>query len=189
MSQRDSGYARKELDLYETPPWVTAALRPYLVGARLIWSPAAGNGAMVKVMHAWPDVKVRGTDIKDGLDFLGAISVLKENPCDTIICNPPYSMAQSFIERALQITRPMRGRVCMLLRVDYDSAKTRRHLFGGCPEFSRKLVLTSRIRWFAGSTGSPSFNHAWFIWDWANLGRPATIRYHYEEGDSDGSSL
>lgn len=30
MSQRDSGYQRKERDAYETPEWVTLALIPHL---------------------------------------------------------------------------------------------------------------------------------------------------------------
>lgn len=181
MSQRDSGYDRKPDDFYETPAWVTNALQPHLVGVRMIWDPAAGKGAMVKVMNTWPIVKVRASDLRTGTDFLGANTVAGELPFDTIVCNPPYSMGQAFIEKALQLTRKPRGRVAMLLRTDFDHAKSRKHLFGGCPEFSRKIVLTSRIRWFAGTTGSPSFNHAWFMWDWANMGRPATIRYHYEE--------
>jgi hypothetical protein len=180
MSQRDSGYDRKPDDFYETPAWVTNALQPYLVGVRMIWDPAAGRGAMVKAMSTWPAVKVRATDLRGGIDFL-TVGATNSLPLDAIVCNPPYSMAQAFIDQALQLTRPWCGRVAMLLRVDFDSAKTRRHLFGGCAEFSKKLVLTSRIRWFAGTTGSPSFNHAWFVWDWANMGRPATIRYHYEE--------
>lgn len=183
MSQRDSGYARKPDDFYETPAWVTNALRPYLTGARLIWDPAAGRGAMVKVMRTWPSVKVRVTDIRGGMDFLDPNIVSKE-PCDTIVTNPPYSMAQAFIERALQITKPWNGRVAMLLRTDFDHAKTRRHLFGDSSTFSRKVVLTQRIRWFAYTTGSPSFNHAWFIWDWMQHGNP-TIKYHYENGADD----
>jgi hypothetical protein len=95
-------------------------------------------------------------------------------------------MAQSFIEEARRVTRPWNGRVAMLLRTDFDHAKTRRHLFGSSSTFSRKLVLTQRIRWFAYSTGSPSFNHAWFIWDWTHAGAP-TIKYHYEDGDGDVS--
>ena len=31
--------------------------------------------------------------------------------------------------------------------------------------FAKKVVLTKRIRWFEDSTGSPSFNHCWMIWD------------------------
>ena len=45
----------------------------------------------------------------------------------------------------------------MLLRADYDSAKTRAHLFGACPAFSKKVVLTRRIKWFDGPC-SPSEN-------------------------------
>jgi hypothetical protein len=60
----------------------------------------------------------------------------------------------------------------MLLRADFDSAATRRHLFADCPAFAKKVVLTKRIRWIEGSTGSPSFNHAWFLWDQRNSDVP-----------------
>ena len=45
MSQRDSGYERKERDLYETPEWVTEALLPHLptIG-EVVWEPACGGG-------------------------------------------------------------------------------------------------------------------------------------------------
>ena len=36
MSQRHSGYVRKERDLYETPEWVTEALIPHLRGIRMV---------------------------------------------------------------------------------------------------------------------------------------------------------
>jgi hypothetical protein len=38
------------------------------------------------------------------------------------------------------------------------------------------VVLTKRIKWFEGSKGQPSFNHAWFIWDWKHEGAP-TLAY------------
>jgi hypothetical protein len=44
------------------------------------------------------------------------------------------------------------------------------------PAFAKKLILTRRIRWFADSNGSPSFNHAWFLWDHRQSGAP-TIAY------------
>jgi hypothetical protein len=61
----------------------------------------------------------------------------------------------------------------MLLRTDFDHAKTRRHLFGESTSFAKKLVLTKRIRWIEGSTGSPSFNHSWMIWDKQHYGAPS----------------
>jgi hypothetical protein len=48
MSQRESGYERKALDQYETPPWITLALVPHLPEINgMIWEPACGGGKMV----------------------------------------------------------------------------------------------------------------------------------------------
>ena len=71
---------------------------------------------------------------------------------------------------------PFDGFTAMLLRADFDSAKTRRSLFAECPLFARKLVLTRRIRWFEDFVGSPSYNHAWFVWRRDHRGLP-TIGY------------
>ena len=64
----------------------------------------------------------------------------------------------------------------MLLRTDFDHAKTRANLFANSPRFAKKVVLTKRIKWFEDSKGQPSFNHAWFIWDWKHEGAP-TLAY------------
>lgn len=172
MSQRASGYARKERDLYETPEWVTEALIPHLRTFRMIWEPACGSGKMMHVLakHA----QTVGSDIDRGEDFL--MPWRSDLPqADAIITNPPYDQAQAFIERALRLMEKPAGVVAMLLRTDYDHAKTRRHLFADCPAFAKKVVLTKRVVWFEGGK-SPSFNHAWFIWDWQHDG-PATIGY------------
>jgi hypothetical protein len=166
MSQRDSGYERKERDCYETPAWVTEALLPHLPPPTVcIWEPACGSGKMVRVLKD-AGHQVRATDIVDGCDFLQQ----KEGHTDWIITNPPYVDALAFIEHALCLG----DHVAMLLRTDFDHAKTRQHLFG--VGFEKKIVLTKRIKWFEESTGSPSFNHAWFIWSHAHKG-PPTLAY------------
>jgi hypothetical protein len=168
MSQRASGYERKANDRYETPEWVTLALLPHIrvKPPALVLEPAAGTRKMVKVLrHA--GFKVDATDLTDGNDFMAAEYL--PGTFDAIITNPPYGMAAEFISRALDLTEP-RGLVAMLLRTDYDHAVTRRHLF--MSPFAKKVVLTKRIRWFENSTGSPSFNHAWFVWDWRHKGKP-----------------
>jgi hypothetical protein len=171
MSQRDSGYARKENDLYETPGWVTEALLPHLGDVQSIWEPACGNGAIVDHLVRRGIKSIDFTDITDGRDFL------KEGPrpVEAIVTNPPYGLAKEFIEHAIAIMPPD-GRVAMLLRTDYDHAKTRQHLFSGCRQFAKKLVLTKRIVWFESEKAAPSFNHAWFIWDWKHKG-PPTLAY------------
>ena len=49
VSQRNSGYIRKEGDLYETPPWVTETLLGFIsTRPGSILEPAAGAGQMVQ---------------------------------------------------------------------------------------------------------------------------------------------
>ena len=177
MSQRDSGYARVAFDQYETPEWATRALLPHLAPNSVIWEPACGSGKMARVL----DAKFT-SDIQTGDDFLDATllrrwSLLQYN---AIVTNPPYASATAFIERALALTERNAGLVAMLLRTDFDHAKSRRHLFAEHPAFMKKVVLTKRIQWFEDSKSSPSFNHAWFIWSWANQGAPE-LAYHFED--------
>jgi hypothetical protein len=170
MSQRPSGYQRKERDQYQTPAWVTAALVGHIPGIarRRIWEPAAGEGQMVREL-ANHCLTVHGSDIEGGVDFLQRPNHLG---ADAIITNPPYVLARQFIEHALDLTEPMAGIVAMLLRTDYDHAATRQHLFSGCQAFAKKVVLTKRIVWFDGPGAAPSFNHAWYLWDWGHAGPP-----------------
>jgi hypothetical protein len=173
MSQRDSGYERKERDLYETPAWVTEALLSHLPSPDEIpnvLEPACGSGKMVAVLEL-AGYNVHGDDIETGADFLN-FNWEYNGLWNAIITNPPYELAREFIEKALAST----DHVAMLLRTDFDHAKTRASLFGDCPQFAKKVVLTRRIKWFEDSKGSPSFNHAWFIWDHAHQGAP-TLAY------------
>ena len=170
MSQCDSGYAGIPRNEYSTPRWVTQALLPQIRDIHLVWDPASGSGQMARALKA-AGLQVLATDIATGQDFLLA----KAEPVQAIITNPPYARAQEFIEHALELTKPD-GIVAMLLRTDFDHAKTRQHLFGECDQFAKKVVLTKRIKWFEDSTGSPSFNHAWYVWDWKHRG-PPTLAY------------
>jgi hypothetical protein len=178
MSQRESGYERKERDLYETPEWVSEVGASQLgpTGDGLVWEPACGSGKMQAVIQQYYDVI--GSDIHLGRDFLTA--GLIEPDVRRIMTNPPYELATEFCEHALRLMEPVGGSVLMLLRTDFDHAKSRSHLFRDCPAFAKKLVLMRRIAWFVEANGkpkaSPSFNHAWYIWDWKHEG-PPTIGY------------
>lgn len=179
MSQRDSGYERKERDLYETPEWVTDALIPHLPFADFrVWEPACGSGKMVRALRKSGVSVAKFTDIDSGADFMAWDEAAVE--VNAIITNPPYELATEFCEHALRLMDKRCGVVAMLLRTDFDHAKGRSHLFRDCPAFAKKLVLTKRIVWFEPEPGakgkSPSFNHAWFIWDWKHEG-PPTIGY------------
>lgn len=111
MSQRESGYARIEHDNYETPQWVARALLPHLPEPPpRIWECAAGTGQMASALIS-AGYDVISTDITTGQDFLTCDPV----QCGAIVTNPPYALAQEFIEHALELTKPLAGMVAMLL--------------------------------------------------------------------------
>lgn len=195
MAQRDSGYDRKPRDLYQTAPWATDVIARYLLARRKcsparfkILEPAAGPGKMVRQLRANGFRCVLAADIHPhrGLDYVEDFHVLATrmactapgNFPDAVITNPPYGDAEAFIETALSLTRPSSGLVAMLLKVDFDSGKTRQHLFGLHPAWGAKIVLLDRIEWFKPKRkgAGPSENHAWFIWDWTRKpGPPITL--------------
>lgn len=173
MAQRVSGYVREPDDVYPTPPWVTRAVVPYLKGVKKILEAAPGRERrMVKTLReaGFQVIPARG-------DFLA--SDRNHVAVDCIATNPPFGprgkLAVQFIEQALELTRQSRGRVAMLLKVDFDSGKTRRHLFGDCQAFALKLVLLDRIVWFEPKLARPSDNHAWFVWNWRHEGPPTIV--------------
>ena len=173
MSQRISGYARIPDEHYETVAWPILALlatrRHAPVGR--IWDPCRGSGQLVATLRA------HGFDaIGTSADFF-TITTVPAGVSD-LITNPPYGssrrgeLAVRFIEHALALGVP---RIAMLLRVDFDSAITRQHLFRHCKYFAGKVVLLNRIKWFDGPS-SPSDNHAWLMWSCGHVG-PPTITY------------
>ena len=203
MAQRNSDYERQPRDLYETPAWVTRVLAQHLLREpmldnwprRLIWEPAAGTGKRADGLRA-SGFSVCTSDIHDDgdLDVVGDfLELAPSREMRGIVTNPPYKLAEEFVRRALDLTKPVGGFVAMLLKIDFDSGKTRADMFRDCPAWGCKLVLLDRIVWFdapslpAGSpdgarkrpaNSSPSENHAWFIWDWSRDRNAApTIRY------------
>ncbi len=184
MSQRNSGYNRIGHEYYATPRWVIEALLQNQFFQSHIVEPCAGGGNMADVLREH-DYMVTTYDIigHSGIDHV--VDFLSDEcmppPLVDFIVNPPYGtsgrLAVKFIEKCLKLTKPYEGSVAVLLRADFDSAKTRKHLFGEHPAFYRKFVLTDRISWAnIEETGSPSTNHAWFVWDWSKFCLP-TIKY------------
>jgi hypothetical protein len=172
MSQRVSGYPRQPDETYETPRWVSQVAAARLRGrCAYLWDPANGPGSKLAQALRAEGFHVVGTND----DFLLKDS-LPDPRIEGIITNPPYGpngrLARAFIAHALNLA-PI---VAMLLRVDFDSGKTRASLFGNCASFVGKIVLTDRITWFDRAGAAPSDNHAWFLWDRQHRG-PPTIRY------------
>ena len=183
MGQSTSSYKRQQYDAYQTPEWVTNTVTPFLSKLRLkrsmIWEPACGDGQMIRALEDDGFNVGVATDIQHGLDFFGCYG-LPDSRIKAIVTNPPFSTAADFASHAIDLMAAKKGVVALLLRADFDSAKTRRYLFADCPMWSQKIVLLNRIVWFVDKNGkpkaSPSENHAWYIWNHKHTG-PATVHY------------
>jgi hypothetical protein len=177
MGKHETGFERIDKDLYPTPPWAVEALTEHLsLAGKRVWECATGTGKMAEALKAagatvyCTDVVNRGYPLDDVFDFTRDGNPPALPPIDLIVTNPAYGqgnrLAVKFIEAGLrQIAE--RGTLALLLPNDFDSGKTRAHLFRDCPYFIGKVVLTRRIVWFErrdGEKEAPKENHAWFIW-------------------------
>lgn len=181
MAQRKSGYVRQNDELYETPDWPIDALAEHVQLEGLsIWEPCAASGQLARALERHTNSAVWITDLRadpqattytrtTGQDFLAATAP-PTTEIEAIASNPPYGLggrtAVAFIGQALTFMRRPKSKIrliAFLLSVDFDSASTRTHLFADCPEFSLKVVLLRRIKWFEGPSG-PSTNHCWMVW-------------------------
>lgn len=189
-------HARQKNEKYYTPEWATLALLRHfdVMAEGWTWEPAAGNGDMVRPLQ-YHGARVLASDIspdyggavvqnfltvRSAKRFIGDTQVL----VNKIATNPPFGtggrLAFQFAHHALRLMEPVKGKVAMLLRDDFDSAGGRTALFGDHPAWHQKIVLTERIRWVnlpQSTEHGPSGAHAWFIWDWARTAGPATLAY------------
>jgi hypothetical protein len=192
MRQRNLGYTRQDRDFYPTPPWVTEALLRRVRLPKEIWEPCCGNGAMVQVLEVHGH-QVVGTDLVNrgygeaGRDFL-AETRLPEG-VTAVVTNPPYGRKlYEFIDRALELTRPVGGMVAMLVNTQWQTGAANsarlRH-----PAFEVSVVLTNRIVWFPGDDGrpatSPQENHCWLVWDWSRTPGPARLLFAGKDAESE----
>lgn len=154
MQQRAE--AHDSLDDFPTPPWATRALCEKLagmgedLGAQHAWEPCCNRGHMALPL-AEAFARVFATDVhdygwpgQDGVaDFL--IDWQQDDPgVDWVIANPPFRLAQAFIEQGLRVAR--RG-VAVFVRTAFVEGQGRyAALFRDRPErlflpFVERVVL------------------------------------------------
>jgi hypothetical protein len=179
-------YLRPDKDFFPTPSWVTEALAEHIdLRGTTVWECAAGDGRMAEALKACGAARVFCSDIMERGGYpLDRVLVFISDEAgfdvDYIITNPAWGegnkLAELFIEFGLR--RLKRGTLALLLPVDFDSAKTRYHLFAGEPRFMGKVSLLRRPVWFVepGKKPIPKDNMAWFLWSAIPVA-PPTIRY------------
>jgi hypothetical protein len=170
-------FVERGLDLYETPSVAVEALRRVEQLPPCIWEPAAGKGAIVRVLRGHGH-EVIASDIYDygGLDFVADFLMLKQMlaGCSCILTNPPYQIVELFVARALELS-PL---VIMLLRLAFLESERRCNILEGrglarVHVFRKRLPMMHRDLW-AGRKANSGMAFAWFIWSRGHKG-PTTI--------------
>lgn len=167
MSATNRGAVRNEADFYPTPAWCVDRLLERCQPEPGNWlEPAIGGGDIVNAVRKWDELNGiiwHGIDInladrsfawvERGVDFL---KWRAPGHFETIITNPPYSLAAEFVSKSL----PIADWVVMLLRLNFLGSAKRRTLFAN--EMPDIYVLPNRPS-FTGK-GTDATEYAWFVW-------------------------
>jgi hypothetical protein len=176
-------HAERGLDLYETPAVAVEALLRVEKIPHYVWEPAAGRGAIVRVLRDHGHAVI-ASDIFDygGLhfcrDFLGEIGM--PAGCECVLTNPPYRDAERFVAHALELS-PL---VIMLLRLAFLESERRCPILEGvglariyC--FRKRLPMMHRDGW-QGPKANSGMAFCWMIWERGYTGRTTIDRLSWE---------
>jgi hypothetical protein len=165
-------------DAYSTPPIAIEALLKVEALPYCIWEPAAGRGAIVRVLRDAGHM-VTASDIIHydfSLDFESDFFDQVRPPAGTelILTNPPYRLATEFVDHALMLC----PRVIMLCRLAFLESERRYRILdtgtlAAVHVFKRRLPMMHREGW-TGTRASSAMPFAWFVRDRNHVG-PATV--------------
>lgn len=181
-------------DLYESPPVAVHALVAAERLPPVIWEPACGPGAIVRVLRGHGH-RVVASDLVDyaspDQDFSGWDFLFERKAPDgveAIVTNPPFKLAARFAQHALGLC----PRVYLLLRLAFLEAGTTKDeagrarlavLDGG--QLARVLVFRNRLPMmhrdgWDGNKAGPRTAYAWFVWEAGHQGPAELTRISWE---------
>ena len=176
---------RVEDDFYATPEGAIKDIldREILNGS--ILEPACGEGHISKLLKEYyPTSEIISTDLiqrddKFNIGVQGNIDFLTydyNRKFDNVITNPPFNLAQEFIERALQLSN---NKVIMFAKIQLLEGTKRREMFDNTP---LKYVYVFSKRQNPLRNGSPTDEKgkpwastmcfAWFVWEQGYISEP-----------------
>lgn len=134
-----------------------------------IWEPCCGRGHLSKVFEAH-GYQVKSTDLIERGYGQGGVNFLDPRITEwngDICTNPPFSIAQEIIEKALSII-PTGKKVAMFLRLLFLEGKARRKLFDENPPkrvwvTSKRIVCAKNGEFDKQGGGAQAY--AWYIWE------------------------
>lgn len=157
---------RAAADFYATPPEAVEMLLRLEDFSETVIEPCCGMGHVGKVLEAHGH-RVDARDIIDrgygigGRDFLRCA----DRGLDAdVVTNPPYSLAQEFVEKSLEVVGDGH-KIAMFLKLTFLEGKARRRMFEAAPP-KRIWVSSSRLCCAknAGKFVQSCICYAWFVW-------------------------
>jgi hypothetical protein len=171
MAQRHE--SKDSLDNFPTPPWATRALLEHGIpnihnfSEQTCLEPACGQGYMAKALSEYFG-KVTASDIEDYgygqlSDFLK--TSYSDKSYDWIITNPPFKLAERFIEHALPIAR--KGVAMITRTVFLESIGRHERIFSINPPtvFSQFSERVPMVKGRLDRKASTATGYAWLIWE------------------------
>ena len=181
----------KEAEAYETPRWAVEAILDVEILTHAVIDPCAGRGVMMDAAadcgydvygidrYDWGNACV---DIEDFLDPDIKRFWIEDN---TILMNPPFSLAQQFVEKCFELKA--RKIVCFQ-RFAWWESKGRRDFWEKHPP-NRVYICGNRASCWrfdipeserkSGTTTA----HAWFVWERGHP--PGTVLGHIYKDTSE----
>lgn len=158
-------------DNFPTPPWATRALLEHVIGHESLptmtcLEPACGQGHMVRPLQEY-FAEVRYADAYDyGFgpvrDFLSY--PYETNAVDWVITNPPFRLAEDFIQRSLDVARVG---VAMLVRTVFlESIGRYDRLFRETPPtvFAQFVERVPMVKGRLDRKATTATGYAWLVW-------------------------
>jgi hypothetical protein len=168
-------------ELHETPGRAVHALLEAEVLPQVLWEPAAGYGAIARILRG-AGRAVIASDLRayptPDLDFVADFLTTTEVPAgvQAVITNAPFTKSAAFVRHAFALGIPQ---VFLLQRLAWsESTGTDRAdiLEGGhlarVRIFRKRLPRMHRFGWNGPKASSPE-GHAWYVFDVRHRGPPS----------------
>jgi hypothetical protein len=165
-------------DDFPTPPWATRGFMEHVIqecgpfSKMSCLEPACGAGHMAKVLKEYFG-EVRASDafqygygaLRNYLDV-----PYEANAVDWVITNPPFRLAEDFVQRSLLVAR--KGVAILARTVFIESVGRYRNIFEKTPptKFAQYTERVPMVRGRLDRKASTATGYAWLVWEKGTTG-------------------